>query len=151
MRYYVAYGRSLNTRRGIVGWDDDNPEITLRCLGVDPDSAPDVSEGEARLAYLAEKGILIAGEGGVAETHASVIAAQEAKDAEAQAIAAKEAKAAAERAAKEAKEKAEVARLHADAEAAKTAEAADAAAAKTAERNASTEKKATRRRGAQKA
>jgi hypothetical protein len=53
MPYYVAEGHSITSKRGVLGCDDPNPEVTPGCIGGDPKTA------DARLAELAGLGILV--------------------------------------------------------------------------------------------
>ncbi len=59
MPLYVAPGKSITTRRGVVAEDNDRPEITAKCLGAregDPDS---LERAQASVAYLLGRGVLI--------------------------------------------------------------------------------------------
>ncbi len=53
MPYYVTEGHSITSKRGVLGCDDPNPEVTPGCIGGDPATA------EARLKELAGLGILV--------------------------------------------------------------------------------------------
>jgi hypothetical protein len=53
MPYYVAEGHSITSKRGVLGCDDPNPEVTPGCIGGDPETA------DARLKELAGLGILV--------------------------------------------------------------------------------------------
>lgn len=53
MPYYVVEGHSITSKRGVIGCDDPNPEVTPACIGGDPETA------QVRLAELANLGILV--------------------------------------------------------------------------------------------
>jgi len=62
MGFYVADGRSITTKRGIVAHDSENPEITPKDLGFDPEDKDAVKAGLERLKELAEKEYLVEAE-----------------------------------------------------------------------------------------
>ena len=88
-RYFIVEGKSLATKRGVVAADDDNPEITVKCLVGDTKDETTLASAAARLEELCDKGYLVEAD----ESPAERKAAREAEKAE---------KAAAEKAAAEA-------------------------------------------------
>lgn len=59
--FFVAQGKSITTRRGIVGSDSPDSEITPKCLGADPKAEKDVETALKRMEDLVERGYLTRG------------------------------------------------------------------------------------------
>ena len=44
MSYFVAPGKSITTKRGVVAFDDENPEITVKDFGISLDNKDGVKD-----------------------------------------------------------------------------------------------------------